>query len=51
MQYQRDHGKNQKQVNQATGHVKHRKATDPRNQQNNEQDCPNAHKILRAVAL
>jgi hypothetical protein len=33
MQYQRDHGKNEQQVNQPTRDVKHGESTNPRNQQ------------------
>lgn len=43
MQDQRDYGKQQQQMDQATRHVKHTKAGDPGNQQNNEQDRPEAH--------
>jgi hypothetical protein len=46
MQDQRDHGEHQQQVNQSTRNVKHAKAGNPRNQQNHEQYCPNAHFTL-----
>lgn len=46
MQDQRDHSEHQQQVNQPTRNVKYAKAGNPRNQQNHEQYCPNAHFTL-----
>jgi hypothetical protein len=33
----------QQQVDQSPGHVKHREASKPRDQQNDKQHCPDAH--------
>jgi hypothetical protein len=44
MQDQRDHREYEQQVNQAAGHVKHSETANPRYQQHNEQDCPDAHR-------
>jgi hypothetical protein len=43
MQNQRDYSKDQQQVDQSTRNVKHAEAGNPGNQQNDEQNCPNAH--------
>jgi hypothetical protein len=43
MQNQRDYSKDQQQVDQSTRNVKHAEAGNPSNQQNDEQNCPNAH--------
>jgi hypothetical protein len=43
VQDERDHREYQKQVYQPSCNVKYREAADPRDQQNDEQDCPDAH--------
>jgi hypothetical protein len=43
MQDQRDHGKDEQQVNQSSSDVKHCETADPCNQQDDEQDCPDTH--------
>jgi hypothetical protein len=45
MQDQSDYSKDQQQVDQSTRNVKHAEAGNPSNQQNDEQNCPNAHFI------
>jgi hypothetical protein len=43
MQNQGDYSKDQQQVDESTRNVKHAEAGNPSNQQNDEQNCPNAH--------
>jgi hypothetical protein len=43
MHDQGDHSEYQQQVDQAAGDVEYREAAQPRNQQNYEQNCPDAH--------
>jgi hypothetical protein len=45
MQDQRNHREQEKQVNQAASDVEHRESTDPRYQQYDEQNCPDAHLV------
>lgn len=48
MQDQGNHCEDKQQVDQSSGDVKHGKAANPCNQQNDEQYCPNAHFLLLA---
>jgi hypothetical protein len=41
-----NHREYQQQVDQTACNVKHGEAADPRDQQNNEQDCPDTHVFL-----
>jgi hypothetical protein len=43
VQDERDHCEHEKQVNQAAGDVEYGESSDPRYQQYNEQDRPDAH--------
>src|SRR5947209_7617653 len=43
VQNQRNHGKNQQQVNQSTCDMENRKTTNPSNQQDHKQDRPDTH--------
>jgi hypothetical protein len=43
VQNQGNYREDQKQVDQTACHVKHRETTNPCDQQNHEQDCPDTH--------
>jgi hypothetical protein len=43
MQNQRDHRKNEQQVDEPARDMKYGKAHNPRDQQNHEQNCPDTH--------
>jgi hypothetical protein len=45
MQDQGNHGEEKKEVNQASSDVEHRESSDPRYQQHNKQNCPDAHLV------
>jgi len=51
VEYQRDHGENQQQVNQSAGHVKHSESAEPCNQQNDKQNCPDTHIVSSSQGL
>lgn len=50
MQNEGNNGEHQKQVDQPSGDVENRESPNPRYQQYNEQNCPNAHLCLTFAA-